>query len=118
MKTTAYLFTGCLLLAAQTGFPQRQAYVLHVISHSRHLPLTLMLAQDARSVYHFTDSSITLTDSIDHPGIVTLLIDYDGTAGVRYRYPVYLMPGELFVQVNQDSDDREYVDGPVLSHDF
>jgi len=121
MKTTLLTL---LLIPSINNFAQRQGCLLHIISHARTPPSTLTLLQPpeakARSnFYTFTDSSVIVPDSIDHPLVITLLIEYQGQPGYKYRYPVFLMPGELFVQLDQDHEDsREYVDGPPLSHDF
>jgi hypothetical protein len=121
MKTR--LATLLLTLTTITAAPQRQGCLLHIVTHSKYPPQSLTLLQPpsahaTATTFPFTDSSVILLDSIDNPLVITLLITYQG-APKQYRYPVFLMPGELFVQLNEDEEDnREYVEGPPLSHEF
>jgi len=117
------LLTLLLTLTTVAASPQRQGCLLHVVTHSKNPPQTLTLLQPpsahaVATTFPFTDSTAIFLDSIDNPVVITLLISYQG-ADKPYRYPVFLMPGELFVQLNEeDEDNREWVEGPPLSHDF
>jgi hypothetical protein len=91
--------------------------ILHIITHSIHPPLAVTLIKPTTTIiYPFTDSSVTILDSIDNPLVVTLLIEYQGAPNTKHKHPVFLTPGEIFIQLDEDND--AYVDGPPLSHDF
>jgi hypothetical protein len=110
---TPYLPNGKNHPAAKNFVNKKQRFV----HQNHHPPLAVTLIKPTTTIiYPFRDSSVTILDSIDNPLVVTLLIEYQGSPNTKHKHPVFLTPGEIFIQLDEDND--AYVDGPPLSHDF
>jgi hypothetical protein len=109
-----FAFPSCVIAQQSTS-------IIQVIITGSHKPdkAYLLQAGAPQKEFDFTDGTVVIPDTIDHPLVATVMVTYKGEENKRYTYAFYAEPGELIMHINRDDTAQPVLlSGPPLSQDF